>query len=164
MNLQEIRKTSLETAAKLGYETNHNLPLLEFYTCRNASEIIDRLLGMHCLAACAYGFDRERAWEWLSREVGGSVLTKEETTFLKLGSGNKQLYMTQIEGMWALAWAVGVVDILDFGHSCSLRFATMLPDLKKDESGAGIRSKARVRSLAELASACDLAYCLHWAK
>jgi hypothetical protein len=164
LNTRSIRRASLETAVRLGYLTNPALPLLgvpSFW--KDPSEILDRLLGMHCLAACAYGFDRQKANAWLTREIHGDVLTEPERSFLKTGLGNKQQLMVQIEGMWALAWAVGLIDSLDFGQACSPSFVTLLPNLKVAQSSTSIRTKVRGRSTEELFSACDLSYCLHWA-
>lgn len=65
--------------------------------------------------------------------------------------------------MWALAWALGLVQELDFWKDCDNGFVTMMPNLKTEESGEEVRSKSRLRPVDELASACDTAYCLHWA-
>lgn len=160
---QAIRRHSLETATKLGYPINPHLPLLDVPSaCRCQSEILDRLFAMHCVAACSYGFDRRRAAAWYQREVLGNGLTEQERTFLATGSGDRERFMAQVDGMWALAWAVRLVEDLDFAVECSRHFAGVLPNLKTNESSQALRSKARMRSLTELLAACDLAYCLHW--
>lgn len=39
---------------------------------------------------------------------------------------------------------------------------TIFPDLKKEEDSKTFMLKGEIRTLEEIASACDLAYCLHW--
>lgn len=164
MNLKLVREASLETAKKLGYPINPSLPMLDVPSaCRGQSEIVDRILGMNGVAACAYGFSREMAQAWCEREVPPSALTIKEREFLRTGVGDKEQFTFQIEGIWELAWTIRLVDVLDFGQPCSSRFVTLLPDLKKSQKGADIRLKASIRPLADLISASDLAYCLHWA-
>lgn len=164
VDMKRIREASLAMAERLGFMTNQALPLSDIPAgSRETPEVVDRILSMHCVAACAYGFSRERAEAWYRQEVQQDALTDAERTFLRTGVGNKQKFMVQIEGMWALAWAIGLVDDLDFGQACSPSFVGLLPDLKTGQRALSIRSGAAIRTLEELASANDLAYCLHWA-
>jgi Domain of unknown function (DUF4272) len=159
-----IRRQSLAIAAKLGCEASKSLPLLdEQKPLRSKDEIVDRLLAMLCVAATAYGFDHAKANDWLKRQATTDQLTGTERSYLATGVGNKQQFMRQIEGMWALAWAIGLVLDLDFASRCSQAFVTMLPNLKADNSAVEFRSKAFVRPAIEIIAALDLAYCLHWA-
>jgi hypothetical protein len=164
VDMKRIREASLVMAERLGFLANPALPLLDFpASSREAPEVVDRILGMHCVAACAFGFSRERAEAWHRQEVQQDALTDAERSFLRTGVGNRQKFMVQIEGMWALAWAIGSVADLDFGQACSSSFVGLLPDLKKEQSALSFRSGAAIRTLEKLASASDLAYCLHWA-
>jgi uncharacterized protein DUF4272 len=70
--------------------------------------------------------------------------------------------IAQIEGIWALTWAIGHIPNLDFAQRCSDDFVLKLPDLKGNKSAATFREAARLRPVVELIGACDLAYCLHW--
>ena len=159
-----VRRISLDTAAQLGYTTNPALPLSDIPpVCRTQAELLDRLLGMHCLAACAYGLSRTKAHTWYEQEIHQDVLTSSEKQFLRTGKGNKQQFMVQIEAMWALAWALGLVEALDFGQACSPSFVTMLPNLKSGQRAVDLRAKASMRPVDELFATMDLAYCLHWA-
>jgi hypothetical protein len=159
-----IRRQSLSIAASLGYEANNSLPLLEEpKRLRSTDVIVDRLLAMLCVAATAYGFDNLKASNWIKREAATDQLMKAERSFLATRFGDKNQFMRQIEGMWALAWAIGIVPELDFASPCSQEFVTLLPNLKADTSAAEFRSKSSVRPTAEILGALDLAYCIHWA-
>jgi len=163
VDLEAVRNQSLMTARKLGYPVNEALPLLDqVAVTRSSDEIVDRMLGMLCVAACAYGFNDQKAVEWLNREAKADPLTPSESQFLHSKSGDRRSFMEQIEGLWALAWSIGVVPDLDFGKPCAQDFVSRLPDLKGDKSSASIRSSAKVRPDQEIVAACDVAYCLHW--
>ena len=160
----DLRKESLAAAQRLDYPVNEALALLdESVITRSDDEIVDRLLAMLCVAACAYGFDNRKAETWLNREAKVDLLTNAERQFLQTKTGHRHAFMVQIEGMWALAWSIRSVSALDFGSPCPQDFITRLPDLKGNGSSVAFRDAAKVRPLSDIVSACDLAYCLHWA-
>lgn len=164
MDLELVRAESIGAARRLGVTVSPTLPLLDAgLEMRNADEAISRLLTMNVVAATAYGFDRERAIAWLKREALTGSLNEQERRFVFEGLGQPDRFKVGIEGMWALAWALGMVSELNFGKDCDSRFATMLPNLKQSQSSTDFRKKASPRPLQQIVAACDLAYCLHWA-
>lgn len=164
VNFETIRGRSLATARILGYPTNEHLPLLDDgAVIRSHDEVVDRILGMLCVAACAYGFDNRKAVEWLGREATTQLLTAAEARFLRTKAGDRRAFMEQIEAIWALAWGIGIVPDLDFGKPCAQDFVLRLPDLKEDKSSADFRGIAKLRPHEDIVAACDLAYCIHWA-
>ncbi len=163
MDMVSIRQSSWDIAAKLGFPKNDALPLLDnLKISRSKDEVVNRIFGMLCVAASAYGFDRKKAFEWLEREGGIEALTQAEREFLNGAQMNAAPFMEQIEGMWALCWCLRIVPELDFSKPCSGDFVKLLPDLKKDETGAAFKGKASLRDFQEVVTKCDLAYCLHW--
>jgi hypothetical protein len=164
MDLNLIRKQTLKTASRLGYSVNDALPLLdEVHNTRTADEAVKRLLCLHATAACAYGFDHSKARAWLERENALGDLTASELHFIEGGEGDPNQFKIQVEGMWALAWALGIVPHLDFSKGCDSKFVMMLPNLKIGEKSDTLRSKIKTRAADEIIEACDLAYCLHGA-
>lgn len=164
MENNSIRKKSLACAASLGFSINEFLPLLgEKIYEKSAEQIANRLLCLHVVAACSYGFNREEACSWIAQENLQNFLTEGEKIFLAKGVGEKEKYHFQIEGMWALSWSLGLVPRLDFSKGCESSFALLLPNLKISESSVVLRSKLVLRSFDSIFEQCDLAYCLHWA-
>ena len=162
IDARETRARSIASAHARGLEVSVGLPLLECDgSARPIDEVCSRLLAMNAVAAVAYGFDRKKALAWLASEELQGELTPAERRFVADGAGPARPFQAQIEGMWALAWAAGLVPALDFGRACDDRFSFMLPDLKVAAPGAVLRARARLRSAEELWAACDLAYCLH---
>lgn len=161
---KHIRERSLVVALQLGYKVSPTLPLLdEAQRLRSQESALERFLCLHAAAACAYGMDRRLALRWLEEEMLHSSLTQDERYFIERTEGEPGRFRIQIEGMWALAWALGIAGALDFGQACPSSFVHMLPNLKHSESSTALRRKAALRGIEDIASAADLAYCLHWA-
>jgi hypothetical protein len=164
MDIKRIRDESIRTARQLGVDVLPTLPLLDAdLEMRAADETVSRILVMHAVAATAYGFDKAKAISWLKQEALTSLLTPQERAWVFEGVGQPSRFQAQIEAMWALSWAMGVVSEIDFGKDCDKRFAAMLPNLKASESSSDFRKKANPRPLKAIVASCDLAYCLHWA-
>jgi hypothetical protein len=164
MHLDGIRAESIRVAKALGINIPASLPLLDpGLKTRETAEVAARLLAMNAVAAAAYGFDKASAIAWLQQEGLLDSLSKPERSYLLDGHGVPGPFQAQIEGMWALAWALGLVKELDYSKECDQGFSAMLPNLKRNETSRDLLSRLNLRSLEEVVAACDLAYCLHWA-
>jgi hypothetical protein len=130
---------------------------------RATKAIVERLLCLLAVAASAYGLDRDKARAWLEQENLWSRLTESEDHFIRDGKGDASRFIVQIEGMWALAWSLGLVGKLDFSEECDSKFVTMLPNLKIGERSDELRSRVKFRAVDDILAACDLSFCLHWA-
>jgi hypothetical protein len=143
-------------------EVSSTLPLLDAgLVMRSTDETVSRILAMNAVAATAYGFDKAKAIAWLKQEALTDSLSEQERRFVFEGIGQPNRFQVQVEAMWALAWAMGIVNEMDFGKDCDNRFVTMLPNLKQSQSSSEFRKKSNPRSLEQVVAALDLAYCLH---
>lgn len=164
MDLKRIRGESIEAAKRLGVDVPATLPLLDAgLEMRSTGETTSRILAMNAVVATAYGFDKAKAIAWLNQETLTDSVSEQEKRFVFEGAGQPDRFKVQVEGMWALAWAMGIANELNFAKDCDNRFVTMLPNLKQSQSSADFRKKANPRPLEQVVAACDLAYCLHWA-
>ena len=164
MDAKAVREGSITQAAALGCRVSPSLPLLdEPCSLRSIDEIFRRLMCLHVTAACAFGLSRTKAKKWIADEGLEQDLERSERDFVYNGSGLPIGFQVRIEGMWALCWVLGYVERLDFRNTCDGKFVYLLPNLKEGVRGRELRSKAVLRSLDDIAAACDLAYCLHWA-
>lgn len=169
MDLRAIRDRSLSIARKLGYETNVSLPLLdEDVRLRPAHEIVDRTLALHAVVACSYKLDSGKldsgkVLKWLAQESLTTSMAPAERAFIEKGEGRASVFQSQVEGLWAFSWALQIIPALDFSRACDDSLVRLLPNLKIGESSTRFRQQASLRPLEEIVSACDLAYCLHWA-
>jgi uncharacterized protein DUF4272 len=164
VDLKRIRDESIRTARQLGAEVSATLPLLDAgLEMRSVDETVCRILAMNAVAATAYGFDSAKVTAWLNQEALTNSLSEQERVYVFEGIGRPDRYQIQVEGMWALSWAMGIVTEMNFAQDCDSRFAAMLPNLKQQQTSAEFRKRANPRSLETVISGCDLAYCLHWA-
>jgi hypothetical protein len=164
MDLKLIREQSIQTAKQLGVDVSPTLPLLDAgLEMRGADEAISRLLAMNAVAAIAYGFDKTKAIAWLKQEALSGSLSEQEKRFVFEGVGQPEIFKVQVESMWALAWAMGITNELNFAKDCDNRFVMTLPNLKQSQNSADFHKKANPHPLEQVVAACDLAYCLHWA-
>jgi hypothetical protein len=164
MELMSIRRQSWKAVAELGLEVNEALPLLDCpAVARSIDQIFRRLLCLHTLAAVAFGFDKQKALAWVNSEGIFSDFTDDENVVLQSGKKVPSQFKFQIEGMWALAWALGLIPAIDFLKPCDQTFAALLPDLISAESSLNLRAKISLRPIEQQYEMCDLAYCLHWA-
>jgi hypothetical protein len=162
METKAFRSRSLARLTEAGITIPTALPSIGDFSLRPADEILDRIICLNAVAAVAYGFSREHASAWLSREQLFANLTEDERLFISKGVGDADTFKIQVEGIWALSWIVGIVKEIDFWRECDPHFVTLLPNLKSAESSSGFRARARVRDNAAVGAEADLAYCLHW--
>jgi hypothetical protein len=163
MDPSSIRAKSSLDSAELGITVPASLPLIDSdLELRHLETVIDRILVLHCVAAVAAGFDRRRIRAWLAQEGILGALTAEEERVVAGDVNKRNSIKLLVESIWALAWAIGFVDDLDFSSYCAPTLVTLLPDLKTGERSAEFRRKAHLRTCEEVAEVLDLAYCLHW--
>lgn len=164
IDVKKIRDESIRAAKRYGVNVSQTLPLIDSdLKVRSADEVASRILAMHVVAASAYGFDKTKAISWLNQEALNDSLSEHEKRFLFEGADQSDRLKLQIEASWALAWAIGITGEMNFAKECDNSFVTQLPDLRKGESSANFRKRINPRSFEQIVSACDMAYCLHWA-
>jgi hypothetical protein len=162
MVVDDVRSRSRAALSNHGLAVPDALPTVQVTYLRPLEEVLERLFCLNAVAASAYGFDAGKALSWLHQQDLYDNLTQPERAFLEKGEGDPYVFKIQVEGMWAIAWAVNIVTSMDFWQDCKLDFVTLLPNLKKDEGVTRTSSGATLRDSEQIAVACDLAYCLHW--
>lgn len=163
INAAEVRAKSKEVSERFGCAVPTMLPLLDHgLRLRDKTEIEDRALVMHAVVAASFGFDRRRALEWITANVGLSRLAESGRIFLNAGQNDRGRLRTQVEALCAFAWALRKLDTLDFMIQCPDTLRRLYPDLKIGESPKRFRETGQLRSFQEIFDQCDLAYCLHW--
>jgi hypothetical protein len=160
---QRLRTRSMHILEKRGLMVPAHLPLLEeFKRMRAKDDILARLLCLFATLVCAFGFSKEKAISWLLAENLERELTADERRFIFDDVGAAEGFQFLVEGMWALAWVLGLVGQLDFWSIYGEGFASLMPDVHVNESSARIAAVSNPRSVDEVVEALDLAYCLHW--
>lgn len=165
MDLQGIRNRSWELVSLYQLPTHADLPLLDPPNQTLPLEaIVDRSIIISVLLSCIYGFDKRRALKWLKKESLADTLEPIEWKFMQnqLDLSSRGFIYNQVEGLWALAWALSLEPQLSYLSYCSDQLANHFPELNDAHHKSDFLAKVALRSTPELLEACDLAYCLHW--
>jgi hypothetical protein len=165
INPQRLRDQSTMLVESLGYAFNATLPLLDSsLSIRSKNDAIDRALTLFVVVAVATGAKQDKALDWLEREGLENALTRREAEWLNRKDERRtREFAAQEESLLALAWALGVVEVLDFARPCDTSLARAFPRARDNETSLNFRGRAAYRSPDEIAAAVDLAYCIHWA-
>lgn len=164
MGAQEIRQASRAWLTQVGLPSPIDLPLIDEAPLQHSTkEIADRACTLAAVVAAACGFPRSRAIAWLEEQRLLECISPHEESYLTGEGAFTQEMRARVESLYALAWALELVDRLDFTTAAPSALVTVFPDLKKMESTDALRRRARLRPDHQLREMLDLSYCLHWA-
>lgn len=162
----------------IGLDPNPNIPALEDETMiqlRSPEEIAIRAFLLHALMGVIFYEKPAEVVRWVQTEgLWESLTPKEKKIFLipisNLDEGQKawqqkalqsNLLTWRIEGLWALLWSLGKIDLLDWPkEKCDgglLRGC--VPEL--GESVQSYIKNARLRNISDLLDEIDLTYRIH---
>jgi hypothetical protein len=160
---ERIREKSLIEAARLGFDVNPSLPLLESgLTIRDVDSIVTRMCCLHAISAVAHDFDKATVKKWIRNEKLENHLADSEKSFLHEGGDVVEMRF-RVNALFAIGWAAGVVHEFDFRMEVPESLAQMLPRLTEKGSSSVLHDMASLRNCDEVIAALDLSYCLHWA-
>jgi hypothetical protein len=158
-----IRQRSLFMTRRLGYPVDVSLPLqIDRRVLRDKDDVVDRMLALDAVIACASGMPPEVALDW-AHEVGvGEALSPSEMHVL---SGRPEdvppALLDRMEALWALGWATSLFRALDFARISGPELAMIFGELDDVRDVRALRKRCRMRRHDEVVSAVDLARCLY---
>lgn len=175
-------KQARREARRLGVSVPRHIPVgtaPDEYAFRSEREVASRSLALDCVNSTAFGLSKEKAALWLTRHDLTSFLTQEETRFLQTpdvprkeleavfagrpASAEGNAIRVRIEALWALAWALGLVQAVSWDRYCADYLTSLFPDHRGDPDPADFYERAQLRSKEEILLQADIAVCLHWA-
>lgn len=162
--LREARRLSLETVATFDVlmRVPPSLHLLPAAVCPKPQKLVeDMALILSVFLACRFRYPKAEGVEWLTRENILDAVPHKQHKFLHSSRKWTNLMDRSEESLWALVWALGFVEELDFRYACGDQLVHLMPDLKKKEPSTAWRAAARLLPFEEILLACDLAYCIH---
>ena len=165
----EARQRTLERVQDLGFPVPPaHLPVLEDNefprSARGIEEVIQRALVLNVRINLAFGMPPESARDWLTTNGLMGSLSPRESALVGGSARSGEQEKLQVEALWALAWALQLAPSLDHRAYCGDELATLLPDLRAQESAEAWRSRAEpsLRSDDELLTELDLLYAMTW--
>jgi hypothetical protein len=90
-------------------------------------------------------------------------LTSGEIRFLHQSDDDSEVFQVRVETLCAFAWSLGFIDTLNFDVPAPNHLVTLFLDFRLLDSADRFKRGAQIRSNEEFLSACDAAYCPHWA-
>lgn len=164
-----LRRKTLLRVEDLGFpQPPAHLPLLEDnefpFTLREPEDVVQRALVLNVRINIAFRMPPDAARRWLTTNGLMSALTQRESELLDGAAAVDEHEQLQVEGLWALAWALGLTQSLDHRSYCGEELATLFPDLRADESLHAWRERAdcHLRTTTELMAELDLLYVMTW--
>lgn len=137
----------------------------EMAQIRSLDEVTGRALALMAVAVKAEGLEDDILKQVIAQFEIAQFLSPREQAFIanpEPGQQDKINFIWRYEGLWVLLWALGYIEELPFPENiCDVERSVGL--LHGQGSLQAFRDNARLRSVAELLDACDLAYRLNWA-
>ncbi len=162
---ESVKEASEALLTQLGVPINPALPLVETpeeITARNATEVAKQMVAVSYMVRVGHGYPAAAAKNRLI-ELGilGSLGSKTMQMLQQreLSAQDKINLTWQAEGIQALAWALGLVQ-LDHTRECDDDLASRGPSQDQE---ADFILNATLRPVSELQEQVDLIYRMHWA-
>jgi hypothetical protein len=157
-----VRERSRKQARRLGYgKPPDDVPEPPAGQLRSAEDVLDRALVLNVVISCAYGLPALAALDWLRRHELLDLLTDDERDFLADVSEGIHVEdlarKLQVESLFALLWALSLVEDLDFDRGCGDEVTRVMPDIESGDDVSELRAAAVRRDPDELYAALDLA-------
>lgn len=162
IDLRMIRQRSLFMTRRLGYPVDVTLPLLpDAGVLRDKEEVVDRMLALDAVIACASGMPPEVAFDW-TQEVGIThALSPVEVAILR---GRVEdvpaTLLDRMEALWALGWAASLFRGVDYTRICGPELGMIFGELDDARDVRALRKRCRLRRYEDVLAAADLSRCL----
>jgi len=166
------RKEQSEQVLKAhNIKINYNLPHIEAdeeVSIRDGAEIAQRLVLLCVTNLVAFdNITGAKALEFLEENNILQYITPDEKTFLENPTPEKRSQESwKCECIWVLAWALNLVDDLEFpDHLCDLNKIAEedYPISNSNDPNNYINRNFTIRSKSEILDAADLYYRMDWA-
>ena len=162
-----VKDQTDEKLQNLGIRVPSWLPAIEQSEMRGLDQLVGRALTMNALLAIYFGAPIPVIKTWIHNNGLDHHLSNSECNILI--KDNAQLTKSEvtnlygyIEGLWALMWVGGLIDVLDFTHPIDDTMVLLVPNLQVNEDGSKFKRKMKLRPYSELFAMLDLSYRLHW--
>jgi hypothetical protein len=153
----------------LGGRVCSSLPVIELAELRprGPREVADRALVLAALVQMSFGTPRKLVKSWLHANSLAGCLSAGERAVVDDSEGpaasTRSRLRWNMEGLWAAVWAGGLVDDLSPATPIGDELATLVPDLRTQESPGRFLDSFSLRPTNVLLATLDLLYRAHWA-
>lgn len=165
---QRVKESSEAQISAVGGEFLPSLPCIapEELKLRTSVEVAQRTLVLAVLVNLSFGMPLRAGHEWLTSHGLLEAASANERAVLRedtpLDRASLDRLRWSIEPLWAAAWTGGLVSDLSPTQPIADSLASLLPDLRTQESPADFLRRYTVRSLDDIYVKLDLFYRAHW--
>ena len=164
MTNENVRVLNQRALKRLGFAINPNLLHIDSAKFqRSPQEIANRMLILTAVIAASCGFSRAVCLAWLKKNALAQNLSPLEQDFFLQADGIDGEKQLQVEALFALSWAAGIVQKMALGKYCDESLVSHFPDIRENNGIAEFDKKIRLVPENELLRELDVYYCAHWA-
>ncbi|UYZ61954.1 DUF4272 domain-containing protein [Hymenobacter weizhouensis] len=163
----QVKAVSEGKVLALGGRVCDWLPILETPALRSIEEVKGRMSVLNALINISFEAPIPIIRDWLARHELEVFLSAEEEALL--AKSNAELTDRELgglrwnlESLWAMLWATGLVADLDPTEWCGDNMASLLPNLEQGEDNTKLEKLTALRPAEELYRMLDYHYRLHW--
>lgn len=163
----QVKAASEARVLALGGRICDWLPILDAPAVRALEEVKGRMSVLNALINISFEAPIAVIAGWLQKHDLHIFLSEEEEQILT--KTNEDLTKQEIgqlrwnlESLWALLWAAGLIEELDPSEWCGDNMMELLPNLEKGEDNGKIAQVSALRPPEELYRMLDYYYRLHW--
>lgn len=167
INPEKIKRRNTSELNSKGIKVIEFLPYLESPQFRSPEEIAKRIMLLTALFQLHLKAPNNIIEDWIKSNGLYEDLTESERKFLRVNykelpeQDQIDIYWF-VEALWAFTWIGGLHNNLTFNTPVEDSLASMLPNIKKNESAKPFISKFRLRSKYQLFNMLDKFYRAHW--
>ena len=164
-----VKEESEVAILALGGRVCESLPVIELTEMRprDPREVASRALVLTALVQMSFGAPPKLVRSWLHASSLADFLSAEERVVVDAAEdpavSTRNRLRWNIEALWAAVWAGGLVDDLGPTTPIGDQLASLLPDLRTQESPERFLDSFSLRPADVLLGTLDLLYRAHWA-
>ncbi len=167
INPTEIKKKSEEIILNAGGQILDGLPIIEITEPRTQFEVANRALVLNAMFQLHLNAPKFYIEKWIDKNGLSNELSPMESSILnssmnKLTQEEDGYLYWSLEALWALVWAMNLIEDLPFNKPVGNELAHLSPNIQLNETGSKYLDNMRLRHLCSLYDMRDLYYRLHW--
>ena len=164
MDLKKVRTNNWSIISKKGLIVNKSLPLLDDnFIFKNKEELINRIICVNSMVLLAFNVMSKIEIRSQFNKFPDLLLslTHKEKDFLIGNDNEKKYFMQQVESLYILAWALGLVNDIDFNINIPNNLAKSI-SLNTGDTIIEFKKRCSKIPTSKILLKLDYAYCIDW--
>jgi hypothetical protein len=162
IDLEKIRKESLQKIESYNLKVNHTLPLLDdSWLKRTLSETISRVLCLNSILILSNNMmPRESIIEWIENNNLKNALSEIEKDYIFFNKKDED-FRKNVESIYMFSWILKLVNKIQVTDQIPNDLITKIT-VNTGESIFEFQKRCSLRAYEEILQEADFLYCLDW--